>query len=448
MNNFNWLHFSDLHFNFNENIDTHYARKSLVKKLKEENLHCDYIFFTGDIVDKCDYESIDFIHEIIDTITISNNNVRIFWAVGNHDISRHVDSRNELINKIRCKGNELFNQSLSNDCDILITKGMKDYSENYYSVCKEHLSELDGSVHKLIILESVNIIILNTCITSCDENDERGLYVVNHELIDLMDNIDKSKPTIAIGHHGQDFLHRDDKYRLYDLFNNIVDLYLCGHSHRLGYSVFNNTDNDIIELTCGGGIFDNYSKFTFIYGEYNAINYDATITPYSYSEKGNHEWNKDFFLHRKIREGAKFSISRLKNIYSVHKMIITNARFSFSIQVPADWNVDHDVSDNGDGFIVWSSNNKFRITAYGNHDISAFGHTDYFNFMKNIYPITKDFTFINNKNGYVFYGNNNEINFTLFNDDNSASANLHFIYDIDNMDFMYAIAKTLHFKYL
>ena len=62
LGDFHWLHFSDLHLTPEEKFDTIMARDELKKFLRDETtagrLTCDYIFFTGDIANKGNYDGV------------------------------------------------------------------------------------------------------------------------------------------------------------------------------------------------------------------------------------------------------------------------------------------------------------------------------------------------------------------------------------------------------
>ena len=102
---------------------------------------------------------------------------------------------------------------------------------------------------------------------------------------------------------------------LSDIFDEKgVDLYLCGHNHRLGIALFPDTGRNIYQITCGGG--DKFSKgavFSFMYGEFNGINCSVHITPYSYRESGNKEWGIDYQLNKRFKEDTYFPLERLKD---------------------------------------------------------------------------------------------------------------------------------------
>jgi hypothetical protein len=335
---------------------------------------------------------------------------------------------------------------------------MADYSSHYDSVCGENLLAL-GDTHTLVSDLNLNVVVLNTCLTSFDNQDENNLYLINKELIEIFDRVDKSKPTFVIGHHGREFLARSEAGKLEDLFNNVVDIYLCGHSHRLGYSTLDNTDNNVIELTCGGGIPDDYSKCSFFYGQFIGSASEVKLTPYSYSEKGNHEWNKDYTLHRKLKENKSFSLNRLvvpipeyvheRGALVQNYMRVSNARFGFSLEIPNTWGVDHNVADNGDGFKIYCPNNAIEMAAFGSHSISVFGLYDYMELMKKSYPIIKSFAYNNGCLGYAMYSKK-EVKFTMFNESIDISYYINFENDLswfeNNDNFISDIARTLSFN--
>ncbi len=328
MSEFNWLHFSDLHFSAKDGFDTKTARRQLLECLKRigEGKTYDYIFITGDVANRCDYTGAkEFLEKLISCINLPpDTSERIFWAVGNHDISRTRKIRNQIIEEIRTskESHSEFQKSMADDetRPILTKTGMKEYSDNYKGLTGHTLSDSDiDSAHRVISNDDLNIVVLNTCLTSCDGNDKGNLFITEPKLFELFQALDPHKPVFVLGHHGSEFFRREEDMRLAHLFDdNSVDFYLCGHEHRLGYRTFSDAKRDIHQLTCGGGIFDGYSKFTFMSGEYkDGI---VKITPYSYSENGNSDWNTDFTLHRRLKEDTSFKIDRLisKNPDTAH----------------------------------------------------------------------------------------------------------------------------------
>jgi len=330
MSKFTWLHFSDLHFNSGDTFAMAHARKSLYSFLKNNKISCDYLFITGDIADKGDYsESLASAKNLINSITFNTSCENIFWSVGNHDIERGITLKNKVIKKIRENTNprEIYQKYICDDNsiekEILCKNGMAKYHSNYKLITGFDFPNDVVNEHRFVhSIKDFNLIILNTCITSCDENDTGKLLITDPKLLDLFDGLDKTKPTIVLGHHGKDFFNPNEYDDLGILFDDRVDLYLCGHSHLLGYSRFDNARNDIHQLTCGGGKIDGYSKLVFMYGEYEEGT--IKITPYSFAETGTREWGVDYKLHRRLDENQLLKINRLTE----PKVKIANDRFS------------------------------------------------------------------------------------------------------------------------
>ena len=312
MSDFSWLHFSDLHFSPREGFNTKRARDALLRCIKVNKLFPTYIFITGDIANKANYiGASEYLNDLFTETKVVRE--RVFWAVGNHDISREGKVRASIIKGIRnaTDSSAEFESSMADDetRNLLTVSGMSAYIEQYEKLLGYKLlnNELP---HRLIHLPELNLIVLNTCLTSCDNADEQKLYIVEAGLDNVFDGIDIAKPTIAIGHHGRSFLARKDQDELGMLFeDNGVDFYLCGHEHRLGRDIFPATERVIPELICGGGVFDSHSQFVFMHGRYNDSNYSVTVTPYSYSES-TAKWDVARNLHRRFGENERFIIHR------------------------------------------------------------------------------------------------------------------------------------------
>jgi len=306
MSKFTWLHFSDLHFNSGDSFAMAYARKSLYSFLKNNNIYCDYLFITGDIADKGKYsESFTSMRCLINSISFNTNCENIFWSAGNHDIERGITLKDKVIKKIRENSNprEAYQKIMCDDDsiekEILCKNGLAKYYENYKAITGFNFPSSNVNEHRFVdSIKDFNLIILNTSITSCDENDTRKLLITDSKLLELFDKIDETKPTIVLGHHGKDFFDPNEYDDLSILFDDRVDLYLCGHSHLLGYSRFDNARNDIHQLTCGGGKIDGESKLVFMHGEFEEGK--IKITPYSFAETGIKEWGVDYKLHRRL----------------------------------------------------------------------------------------------------------------------------------------------------
>ena len=329
MGNFKWLQISDLHFSTRDSFDMSFARQGLLdclEDLVDKGIKPDYVFITGDIADKNDYSSSkEYIEKLLKAIGFNKkaDKKRVFWSVGNHDIERSKTGfRKQIIKTIRdaeppsTPSKEFETAMLDHESRMLLTQtGMANYIKEYKNILDRELTADQISDAHILYdnLKELNLVILNTCLTSCDNDDHHKLMITEQKLFQLFDKIkNKDKPIIVIGHHGKMFFHSSEQDRLAHLFEDAgVDLYLCGHSHRLGYDRFDDSGRDIPQITCGGGnISDGSSVFTFIVGDYNALDKAVTITPYSYRET--RQFRKDDNLCRRLNKfNNTFPLSRL-----------------------------------------------------------------------------------------------------------------------------------------
>ncbi len=313
MGNFNWLHLSDLHLEQFEQFDVSRMRNKLLEELKTLE-EVKYIFITGDIANKSEYGNAK---EIIDNIRaatgVSKENV--FWSVGNHDISRNNKSRNNLIKRIRGNGNrgkKKFEAIISDDENrcLLYDFQFKTFYEKYNEILEYDPA---GKPHAFYETDDLCIINLNTCITSFDDNDAHNLHIIEPNLLKIFEK-KYDKPVFVLGHHSIDFFSDDEKEKVQEMFDGKADLYLCGHAHRLGYMLIPNTELEVHEITCGGGICDKYSVYSFVYGKYNSETKSIKVVPYSYRDRGNKKWQPDYELHRKLKKDAIFYFNRLLSV--------------------------------------------------------------------------------------------------------------------------------------
>ena len=344
---FNFLLFSDLHNHKDMNFNSTLAFERLIEFLgdNKENLPCNYIFLAGDIANKCDYtDTRKFIDKLRDAVPLPEYDTqRVFWAVGNHDIWSDKKSleevidigsdkklRKEVIDRIRQAKNkpEAFEHEMKNEKSrmILTQTGMNEYLEAYRDVCGFDFPKSEiKKAHRFFPLDELNLFVLNTCLTACDGDDEKNLFLVENRLFPLFKQARPDLPTIVLGHHGNEFFSVAEQARLRDLFKKHVDMYLCGHLHHAAYSSFNRDPHEIHQITCGGGMIGGNAKLVFIHGKYEAGH--LTVTPYSYAQDGNKDWDKDYRLDDNLREDNNvFLFTRLGK----HKSAAENLLFEKS----------------------------------------------------------------------------------------------------------------------
>lgn len=337
MESFKWLHFSDLHLSCDSPGEKD-AKGKLIDFIKRERglgqLEYDYIFISGDIANGADYDGAEkFLGDLFSALGLENTEEglrNVFWSVGNHDIVRDKESnRYKLIQEIRnsessltlvdcIDGDKKKSQNYLEKRNSLTDVGMRLFKDFHQKILKRDYETKRDELHVYIQRPQFNLVILNTCLTSVDDKDTHNLYIKSEELREVFKRIEdknKDKPIFVLGHHGRDFFEMGDMDALSDVFDDEgVDLYLCGHNHRLGFALFPDTGRNIYQFTCGGGNkFAHGAVFSFMHGEFNGNDCSVHITPYSYRNLGNQNWGIDYQLNKRFKADNIFPLERLKN---------------------------------------------------------------------------------------------------------------------------------------
>lgn len=328
MGNFKWLHLSDLHFRMCEGFDMGLILERLgtILKKEAENEKFRYIFLTGDLADCCDYSMVESrIKKLLLESEILEDNGKVFWVCGNHDISRMRKHRNREIADIRDKSKvdiTFENEFADDESKELLLKVFNEY----YTVRESlfGMEKYDEYPHQVIHTEDVEIILLNTCITSCDDEDEHKLFLCEPKLINLFNEIEQGKPVFVLGHHSLNYLVDSDRTRLLSLFREKnVSVYLCGHAHQLGVQpLFENTQ----EIVSGGFKTDGYAVISFIIGIFDEEHKEYGLTPYTY-RSGSMKWGEDYCAIQGMEKDKKYRMP-FSEIGSTDEVtnIITQAR--------------------------------------------------------------------------------------------------------------------------
>ncbi len=310
MQKFKWLHLSDLHLGmcegFDINLILNQLKKVLMKETEDKSFR--YIFITGDLADRYNYSAVEErMKDLLLDSGILEEKGRIFWVCGNHDIPRTLKMRKVVIDAIRDKDDEATFEKEFADKESrgLILGAFEDYN-----IKREELFGISGAVypHQVIHTDGAEIVLLNTCLTSCDDMDEHKLYLCDAGLIKLFDEIEPGKPVFALGHHSMDFIADADRKRLLKLFQeNNVCLYLCGHSHQLGVRPL--TEN-IREIVSGGFKIDGHAIVSFFIGMFDEGEGEYELTPYTY-RFGSRNWGVDYDAAEGTEQGKKYQVSFL-----------------------------------------------------------------------------------------------------------------------------------------
>lgn len=324
-----WGHFSDLHFQF-KNFNTQLLRNSLLKTLGDDQLKFDYIFITGDIFNKYNYDkdTTKFIKDIAETTNCDEKDIVI--CPGNHDAKRGMFRKNNLDQIITLINNNNGELSIPEDYkDPLITSIFKDFK----SKCKEITGEeQQEQTHYVVDCGKIKLYVLNTSIfagqTYPEQNpseeelrkEDTCLYICDKELYELNNmkkNIheDKQSINIVLAHHGVECFVESEQKKLKNFLDSLdIDLYLCGHVHKNVLNRLSNTKYSIPQVSCGGLFDDTYNEPSFIVGEYDELNFEVKLTNYEYI-KGNNSWAISNTAPKPYEKGIfDYTIKRLEDL--------------------------------------------------------------------------------------------------------------------------------------
>ena len=321
-------HFSDIHMNY-FTVDTAVLRKRLLTFLSERNIKLDALIISGDIYYKGEpsKDICSYINKLCNATSCPVKS--IFLCCGNHDILRtgfRTGTIKYQLEQTHKSGKYTIEEDVYRS---LFSIGHKQFIEAYQIITgRAHPPE----PHFVIETDTYNLIIINTCLLSGIDNEQ--LYTTDYVLAGLLEKmpINCDKPCIAIGHHGVQNLADADQDNFLMLLDDLgVDLYLCGHSHRLGCETFELTRNKIRQSTVGGLISDCYTNISFstitLNGVQCSLQYYCYVNGMWQEQPGGH---MDFFPPRLI--------SASKTIHSPNEG-------NFSLLTPAENSMPSDMTD-------------------------------------------------------------------------------------------------------
>ena len=263
MDTLRWLHLSDIHFKGNEEYATRRMRDMLIEKLKDISSEkpINMIFITGDLAyqgSSYEKELNNFIEEILSITHVSISN--LYMIPGNHDLKRS-QTRKYIIQGARENAGTLERETVK-----CLEKEFNQYNGFYKKIKRED----NFHIYSIENRENVNIVLLNTALTAGTENDEGNLIIDKEHFFQTIKELkDKEEcVNIVLGHHPISCFKTDNQKILINNFIDYnVDLYLCGHMHKGGYTFDLSGQRNIPSYQCGGGMVDDYATVTFIIGD-------------------------------------------------------------------------------------------------------------------------------------------------------------------------------------
>lgn len=310
MGYFRWLHLSDLHFRMCGGFDLDLVLQRLREVLRKaaEDGKFRYVFLTGDLADCGDYSGVEQrIRELVLDNGILETGGEIFWVCGNHDIPRTLRHRKREIASIRDREQAAitFEREFADEESRELLLGA---FKEYYAM-REKLLKADrggGYPHQVIHGGPAEIVLLNTCLTACDDEDEHRLYVCEPGLIRLFQEITPGKPVFALGHHSLGYLADVERTRLLSLFREKeVSVYLCGHSHRPGIQLL---AENMREIVAGGFRVDGYTVLSFFVGIFDETRREYSVIPYVW-HPGSMRWVRDYCAVWGAERGRRYPAS-------------------------------------------------------------------------------------------------------------------------------------------
>ncbi len=247
MAQYKWIQISDIHYAYN-NLASTDIRNSFKEQFFGQ--HFDLIFLTGDFSYRNNFDeaTIVFIKEFIEKATCQYDHV--FLVPGNHDINRS-SMRAGALGSIKNIESTNLNMLYTFDMGLQAYKSFcaKLMDEEYAKLCTY------PCIVKSLPEFKLDVVLLNTCLTSYGDDDREHLYICSDILQKkLINDIDNEHIQIVIGHHGFDFLTGAEGKKLANWLVKYTNtkLYLCGHAHDLGVKV----DDGATQVVCGALVKD------------------------------------------------------------------------------------------------------------------------------------------------------------------------------------------------
>ncbi|MHB8130804.1 MAG: metallophosphoesterase [Mobilitalea sp.] len=287
---FKWVQISDVHFRAKDkDKDKEYFNSGL---LKEELLNelkkvknVDALLVTGDFRFAPDKENnpkavADYLRKIASNLGIDIS--KVLMVPGNHDLRRGT-ARTDIAKAEWDKYSPTCGTFDVERLDIL------QFGFDFFNKLSDELGykcfENTTTPHALVDMGACNILLLNTAITACGNEDAHHLIVGSNYIRGLLHNVDK--PVIAMGHHGFELFNEEENRTCTTFLEKSgVYLYLCGHSHIMWGSSYGEKSKQI-----NVGCLIQEDKSTIAGFSVGSLYNDGTVKTCSFVwDMGNQKW--------------------------------------------------------------------------------------------------------------------------------------------------------------
>lgn len=255
----NILHLTDLHFSEKGKSPLNII-KAIASRIKLENIHIDFVFFTGDIVnigaDNAQYE--DAIHMLFGTLSseLDIEPCNFIICPGNHDIDRSKISKslksyfnseirdNWALNKFyKAKDNDYQNS-------LAPLTPYRRYAESFYKGRGvNELNELYSVHFREYKRKKLAIVGVYTPWVSAlfGEEDKGNLLLPTDVLSEIVDTIRDSDVKIILMHHPVYFLKEFNSYEVENIIHSKFNMLFSGHIHKISSLSRHSGTNGIFE---------------------------------------------------------------------------------------------------------------------------------------------------------------------------------------------------------
>ena len=315
-----WLHLSDLHLlSTSEDIySLDKVLKALLETLKNGKEKPDFIFITGDIINRgeTDYSKAEkFFDDLLDAAGMINKlglkeaRRRLFIVPGNHDVDR---SKTEFLQRPLNDNNQsikFFNPKNS--------ENRKPFFERFHAYQKffnsyfEGIRTFDVVNHyytELFILPdislSLGIIGLNSCWFAQgpgESDDEHKLWIGERtctEAFDVLEKKGKAELTIILYHHPIAWAHPEEVSIINEVLTSKGNILLYGHIHHNETEDIRNQYGRVLKFQAGAAYGDDKQLHRALWGFIDVNASNLTIKPITYQKGSPGTWTIDPSLYK------------------------------------------------------------------------------------------------------------------------------------------------------
>lgn len=287
-----WLHISDLHFN-NDDTSTEFLREELPKYLKKNNIHCDYVFCTGDIrtananPNTFPDEAAQYLVDLCAAVGTTTD--RLFIVAGNHDVDRDADGRDAAVRKICFQRNGYYEPKYGKieegDLEAVFAGQVefREFLSKIYSADRITNYTDPSKPHFNIETPDFNVLHIDSTLTYTKDQEAVDLVIGTKLLQNVLKDLNPNKPTVLLSHYPfSSLLQEEKKYVQELLYRKGVRLWLAGHEHdhmtqKVGYF-------DVLQA--GELRMEEKANATVLLGEYDEHTSHGSVTAYTWFTEG------------------------------------------------------------------------------------------------------------------------------------------------------------------